>query len=126
MNAGVMLICSPETATVLPACFALIATSYKLPFTNLLLGEAVASSAVFVIVSESNGRASGWAETLWSQLNFSKTARDKPCVNGELKGTNGGLSNGTPHVPLTPKPEGRKVPFSKFSQPAAGGWRKRK
>ena len=49
------------------------------------LDEAIASRAVFVIVSGSDGRA----ETLLGQLNNSKTVRDRPyvCVNGELMGT---------------------------------------
>ena len=40
----------------------------------LPLDEAVASRAVFVIASGSDGRA----ERLWSQLNNSKTVRDRP------------------------------------------------
>ena len=39
------------------------------------LDEAVASRAVFVIVSESGGRAGG-PKRFWSQLTNSKTARD--------------------------------------------------
>ena len=43
----------------------------------LPLGEAVASRAVFVIVPGSDGRTDGW-KRFWSQLNNSKSVRDKP------------------------------------------------
>ena len=48
-------------------------------FQFLPLDVAVASRAVFVIVSGSGGR-----ERFWSQLNNSKTVRDRPCVNRGL------------------------------------------
>ena len=47
---------------------------YLFPF--LPLDEVVASRAVFVIVSRSDGR-----KRFWSQLNNSKTVRDRPYVS---------------------------------------------
>ena len=50
-------------------------------FLFLPLDEAIAiaSRALFVIVSGSDGRADGW-KRLWSQLNNSKTVTDRPYV----------------------------------------------
>ena len=45
----------------------------------LPLGEAIASRAVFVAVSESDGQAGG--NTFWSQINNSKTVRDRPYIS---------------------------------------------
>ena len=42
----------------------------------LPLDEAIASRAVFVIVSGSDGR-----KRFWSQLNYPKTVRDRPYVS---------------------------------------------
>ena len=46
----------------------------------LPLYETVASGAVFDIVSGSGRRADGW-KCFWSQLNNSKTIRDRPHVS---------------------------------------------
>ena len=47
----------------------------------LPLDEVVTSRAVIVIVSGSNGRTSGRAQTLWSPLNNSKTVPDRQYVS---------------------------------------------
>ena len=63
------------------------------------LDEAVSCRAVFVIVSESDGRAGRF----WGQLYNLKMARDRPCVSiGSALEPMGGLSNGPipdPHRP---------------------------
>ena len=46
----------------------------------LPLDEAIASRAVFVIASGSDGRTGG-RKRYWSQLNNSKTVRDRPYVS---------------------------------------------
>ena len=79
----------------------------------LPLDEAIASTAVFVIISGSDGRA----ETVWSKLNKSKTVWDRPYVS---TGANRNPWAGywidlslTPHVSLNP---GWKLSLSNCSQ----------
>ena len=45
------------------------------------LDEAIVSRAVFVIVPESARRADGRRSRFWSQLNYSKTVRDRSSVS---------------------------------------------
>ena len=71
----------------------------------LPIDEAVASRAVFGIVSASDGRTGGRKCSFWIQLNNSKTVRDRPYVsyNGELIGINvRGIESAHPWSPRTP------------------------
>ena len=71
--------------------------------------------AVFVIVSESDGRT-GERKLFWSQLSNSNMVRDRPyALMGSLEDPLGELSNGPTrdfYVPLNPQNQGvEKSPF---------------